>query len=215
MYEKTEWDPLEVEHYSERDIPLAALRDAIAQLTIANTHVQGAYAQLYEVTQRYAQRATDVHTQVHLLRLTPLSTLIPHLRHVLPGENGMVKARRTQRLVLIADDSTVLRKSLTQTLEHAHYVTSEARDGLEALDLLTQNPPDVFLLDMEMPNLNGYDLLSIIHIYPELSDVKIIMLTSRTNEKYKQRALELGAHAYLTKPCPQDVLLATIEKVSQ
>ncbi len=458
-YEKAEWDPLEMDQYSERDTTISTLRDAIAQVTVANTHVQRAYAQLYEVTQRYVQRATDVHTHLHLLRLTPLRIIIPRLqhmletyvpdvlfevtgeatevdqdildklimplstllhtcivatkqigegpehtaqriwfhahalgnevtleigfsmavqggalesvqpfmqsirgtielqrntegsvsfflhfprsqgtvrgllvrvgdqqvvipfsqvqyvsdeqhqrtdivyhlhkllnfpyepaphrrvtpliilpqgrsrlvagilvdevvsdvtvivkplapylqrpgvagtvldgkgyvlllldipallkhytmthRHALPGDTDAAKVRRTQRLALIADDSTLLRKSLTQILEHAHFATSEACDGLEALDLLTRNPPDVFLLDMEMPNLNGYDLLSIMHIYPELNDVKIIMLTSRTTEKYKQRALELGAHAYLTKPCPRDVLLETIETVLQ
>ncbi len=455
--EKTEWDELEVERYSERDTTISALRNAIAQVTLANTHVQRAYARLHEVTQRYVQRATDVHADVHLLRLTPLSILIPRLQHVLttyapdalfevmgdttevdqdildmlaeplsmllrtciidtlhvahtsdsqaqriwfrahalgnevtleigfsmavqggaldtiqpsvqrlrgtielqrndegsvsfflrfprsqgtvrgllvrvgdqqvvlpfsqvqrvsdeqhqktdivyhlhkllnfpyepnplrrvtpliilpqgrsrllagilvdevisdvtvivkplaqylqrPGvagtvldgrghvlllldiptlikhynvtrrqtlseDNDTTKVQRMQRLALIADDSTLLRRSVAQTLEHAHYATVEARDGLEALDLLTQNPPDVFLLDMEMPNLNGYDLLSIMHIYPELSDVKIVMLTSRTTEKYRQRALELGVHAYLTKPCPQDVLLETITRV--
>jgi DNA-binding response OmpR family regulator len=69
------------------------------------------------------------------------------------------------------------------------------------------------VLDIEMPNLNGYDLLSILHAYPELTRVKIVMLTSRSSEKHQARALELGAHAYLTKPCPQDTLLETIENV--
>ena len=134
-------------------------------------------------------------------------------RHTLGGEKHVVKKQKTQPLVLIADDSMLLRKSLTQTLTRAHYDTLEACDGLEALDTLTQNPPDVFLLDMEMPNLNGYELLGIMHVYPELNDVKVIILTSRSTDKYKQRAMELGAHAYLTKPCSPDVLLETIEGV--
>jgi len=124
-----------------------------------------------------------------------------------------MKEQKTQHLILIADDSTLFRKSLVQMLARANYKTAEASDGLVALDKLTQNPPDVFLLDMEMPNLNGYDLLNIIHIYPELMDVKVIMLTSRTSDKHKQHALALGAHAYLTKPCPQDVLLETIAEL--
>ncbi|GAC1402532.1 MAG: hypothetical protein NVSMB49_18720 [Ktedonobacteraceae bacterium] len=134
-------------------------------------------------------------------------------RHMLPEENDVAKVQKTQRLALIADDSTLFRKSLVQTLTQAKYATVEAGDGLEALDLLTQNPPDVFLLDIEMPNLSGYDLLSIMHIYPELNDVKVVILSSRITEKHKQRALELGAHTYLTKPCPADVLLATIEEL--
>ena len=133
-------------------------------------------------------------------------------RHLLPEEQATAtKAQRTQRLVLIADDSRLLRTSLAQTLTHANYETIEAEDGLEALDKLTQTPPAIFLLDMEMPNLSGYDLLNIMRIYPELADVKVIMLTSRSSDKHKQRALDLGAHAYLVKPCPQQVLLDTIE----
>jgi chemosensory pili system protein ChpA (sensor histidine kinase/response regulator) len=131
-------------------------------------------------------------------------------RHQIPDVDDEAREQKTQHLVLIADDSTLLRKSLEQTLTHANYKTVEASDGLEALDKLTQNPPDIFLLDMEMPNLNGYDLLSIMSVYPELMDVKVIMLTSRTTEKHKQHALDLGAHAFLAKPCPQDVLLQTI-----
>ncbi len=134
-------------------------------------------------------------------------------RHLLPEEQENSRVQRTQRLVLIADDSRVLRTSLAQTLTHANYETIEAGDGLEALDKLTQTPPNIFLLDMEMPNLSGYDLLNIMRIYPELTDVKVIMLTSRASDKHKQRALDLGAHAYLIKPCPQHVLLETIERL--
>ena len=174
---------------------------------------------LAQYLQRPGVAGTVLDGKGHVLLLLDIPALLKHYnvarRQALPEDNNVAKVQRTQRLALIADDSTLLRRSLAQTLERAHYTTVEACDGLEALDLLTQNPPDVFLLDMEMPNLNGYDLLSIMHIYPELSDVKIVMLTSRTAEKYRQRALELGVHAYLTKPCPRDVLLETIEKVLQ
>ncbi len=152
-----------------------------------------------------------------VLLLLDIPALLKHYtkiqRHTLAEEKNIVRTQKTQRLALIADDSMLLRKSLAQTLTRAHYDTFEACDGLEALDQLTQNPPDVFLLDMEMPNLSGYDLLGIMHIYPELNDVKVIILTSRATEKHKQRAMDLGAHAYLTKPCPPDVLLETIEKL--
>ncbi len=90
---------------------------------------------------------------------------------------------------------------------------TEARDGLEALELLMESTPDVFLLDVEMPNLNGYDLLNIMRLYPELASVKVVMLTARSGEKHIQRARELGAHAYLTKPCPPEALLETIQNL--
>ena len=153
----------------------------------------------------------------HILLLIDIPELLKHYtkvrHHMIPDVEEDMKEQKAQHLVLIADDSTFFRRSLVQTLAHANYKTAEASDGLVALDKLTQNPPDVFLLDMEMPNLNGYDLLSIMHIYPELMDVKVIILTSRTSDKHKQHALALGAHAYLTKPCPQDVLLETIAEL--
>jgi chemosensory pili system protein ChpA (sensor histidine kinase/response regulator) len=64
-----------------------------------------------------------------------------------------------------------------------------------------------------MPNLSGFDLLNVMKDYPELARVKTIMLTSRTSEKHRQRALELGALEYLTKPCDQEVLLSTIARL--
>ena len=96
--------------------------------------------------------------------------------------------RSTQPKILVADDSVSLRQSLLQTLHQANFSVAEARDGMEALEqLLEESIPDVFLLDIEMPNLNGYDLLNIMRLYPELANVKIIMLTSRSSEKHMPR----------------------------
>src|SRR5581483_2530639 len=64
-----------------------------------------------------------------------------------------------QPRILVADDSVYFRHSLLQMLQHANYSVTEAHDGLEALEQLAENTPDVFLLDVEMPNLNGYDVL--------------------------------------------------------
>ena len=119
----------------------------------------------------------------------------------------------SNRKILVADDSVYIRQSLHWMLSHEGYIVTEARDGMEALEQLLENPPDVLLLAIEMPNLNGYDLLSIIRTFPanlELAKLKIAMLTSRSSPKHRQRSLELGAHAYLPKPCPQDVMLETI-----
>src|SRR5581483_3483035 len=95
-------------------------------------------------------------------------------------------------------------------LSRAGYRVIEAEDGMKALELLVDEPPDALLLDMEMPNLNGYDVLSMMRAHPELASVKVVMLTSHTAEKHQTHARELGAHAYLTKPCPDDMLLSTL-----
>lgn len=123
------------------------------------------------------------------------------------------EAQAAQPVVLLADDSVLIRQSLRQILERSHYTVIEAHDGVEALDQLKHGIPDIFLLDVEMPRLTGYDLLSMMRFHPALSSVKTIMLTSRTSEKHMQQALELGALAYLTKPCSHEQLLETIRKV--
>ncbi len=121
-------------------------------------------------------------------------------------------AQSSQR-VMIADDSVYIRQSLRQTLLRAGYQVMQARDGMEAWELLLEQPPDVLLLDIEMPNLNGYELLSMIRTIPRFAALKIIMLTARSSEKHRRSARELGAHAYLIKPSPPETLLATIQAV--
>jgi chemosensory pili system protein ChpA (sensor histidine kinase/response regulator) len=115
--------------------------------------------------------------------------------------------------ILLADDSAYLRQTIHKMLPQQLYEIIEARDGREALEQLLENTPDICLLDIEMPNLNGFDLLNVMKEYPELARVKTIMLTSRTSDKHRQRALELGALEYLTKPCDKEVLLNTIARL--
>lgn len=133
-----------------------------------------------------------------------------------PGSTRTSSQQSTERqhpVILIADDSTSIRQSLQHMLSQTPYTIYEASDGVEAMERLMEHLPDIFLLDVEMPNLNGYDLLNLMALYPELAHVKVIVLTSRSSDKHRQRALTLGAHVYLNKPCPQDVLLETIQRL--
>lgn len=155
--------------------------------------------------------------QGNVLLLIDIPELIA--RHT--GNESLEEAITSQQLqpahtvpkILLADDSAYLRQRVLQALQREHYEVAEAKDGMEAVEQLLENTPDIFLLDIEMPNLNGYDVLNVIREYPELARVKTIMLTSRTSEKHKRRAQELGALAYLPKPCPQDILLKTISEL--
>ena len=106
-----------------------------------------------------------------------------------------------------------MRQSVRQILERVGYTLYEAHDGVEALEQILEQPPDLLLLDIEMPNLNGFDLLTIIRANPLLSKLKTILLTSRSSDKHRQHALDLGARAFLTKPCPPDVLLEAVQSV--
>jgi len=126
-----------------------------------------------------------------------------------------VDQQHEQPKILIADDSVYLRRSLQRELAYEQYTVLEARDGMEALEQLLEHIPHIFLLDVEMPNLNGYDVLQIMHLYPELASVKVIMLTSRASEKHIRRAFELGAYMYLVKPYQLETLLMAIRETLQ
>src|SRR5579884_3751369 len=118
-----------------------------------------------------------------------------------------------QPAVMIVDDSIFIREAISQTLTHHGYLVKEAHDGLEALERLWDEAPDVMLLDIEMPNMNGFDLLHVLSARPTRPDMKIIMLTSRFSDKHKERAFALGAHDYLTKPVIDEVLIGTLRRL--
>ncbi|NEP24668.1 response regulator [Moorena sp. SIO3I6] len=114
---------------------------------------------------------------------------------------------------LVVDDSITERQNLSLILERNGNQVLQAKDGLEAIELLRKSDGvDLIICDLEMPRLNGIEFLSLSHQDPALTDIPIIMLTSRSQEKYKQLATELGAMAYLTKPYLEEEILATINK---
>ena len=117
--------------------------------------------------------------------------------------------------ILIADDSVSIRRTLRQTLSQKDYMILEASDGREALEKIEEESPDLLLLDLEMPHMNGYDVLNVLRTRSLLPNLKIALLTSRTSNKHKQRARELGAHKYLTKPCSDTTLLETVAALLQ
>ncbi len=112
--------------------------------------------------------------------------------------------------ILIVDDSVSIRRTLHQTLSQKDYIILEASDGREALEKIEEESPDLLLLDLEMPHMNGYDVLNVLRTRSLLPGLKIALLTSRASDKHKQRAQVLGAHKYLTKPCSDTTLLETV-----
>lgn len=117
--------------------------------------------------------------------------------------------------VLVVDDSLFIRRTLELQLTRAGYQVKAARDGLEALHFMSQDPPQLVLLDIEMPQLDGYALLSILRDQARFRDIPVAMLTSRAADKHRQHAMDLGAKAYLVKPCPHDVLLQTVADLTR
>ena len=114
---------------------------------------------------------------------------------------------------MVVDDSITMRKVTTRVLERVDYEVLTAKDGLDALEKLQDSVPDLMLLDIEMPRMDGYELATYMRNDVRLRQVPIIMITSRTGEKHRQRALEIGVERYLGKPYQEDELLRNVQEV--
>jgi chemosensory pili system protein ChpA (sensor histidine kinase/response regulator) len=115
--------------------------------------------------------------------------------------------------VMVVDDSITVRKVTSRLLERHNMQVVTAKDGVDAVTLLQEQRPDVMLLDIEMPRMDGYELARHMRSTPELSDIPIIMITSRTGDKHRSRAIELGVKRYLGKPYQEAELLENIYTV--
>jgi chemosensory pili system protein ChpA (sensor histidine kinase/response regulator) len=129
------------------------------------------------------------------------------------GRSAPVITRdRTDRrtFVLVVDDSITVRRVTQRLLERNGMRVMTARDGMDAVALLAENMPDVILLDIEMPRMDGYEVAAHVRNDPRLRDVPIIMITSRVGEKHRARAIELGVNDYLGKPYQESQLIDAI-----
>jgi chemosensory pili system protein ChpA (sensor histidine kinase/response regulator) len=115
--------------------------------------------------------------------------------------------------ILIVDDSASIRRVLQQDLERAGFDVSVARDGIDALQAMVKDPPQVVILDIEMPRLDGFEFLSALRDSSQVASARVIMLTSRASEKHRDYARQLGADAYFIKPCPIATLTAKIHEL--
>ena len=116
----------------------------------------------------------------------------------------------TSAAVLIADDSLVIRAVVRGGLEDEGYRVTEAIDGLAALEQCRRDPPDVILLDVEMPGIDGFQVLRALKSDAELKDIPVVFLTSRSDIDDVVAGLRGGAHDYLKKPFEHVELLARV-----
>ncbi len=116
--------------------------------------------------------------------------------------------------ILVVDDAYTIRQLLSLLLQRAHYQVELAKDGQEAFDKLVQGLPcDLVIADIEMPKMDGFELLEAIKTQPQLCQIPVAMLTSRSGSKHRQRALDLGAVDYFTKPYNEAKLLGAIANI--
>jgi chemosensory pili system protein ChpA (sensor histidine kinase/response regulator) len=117
--------------------------------------------------------------------------------------------RRT--FALVVDDSITVRRVTQRLLERNGMRVMTAKDGVDAMQLMQEHVPDVILLDIEMPRMDGYEVAAAVRNDARLKDVPIVMITSRVGEKHRARAIELGVDDYLGKPYQENQLLDAIE----
>jgi len=115
--------------------------------------------------------------------------------------------------VMVVDDSITVRKVTTRLLERHNMQVITAKDGVDAVAVLQDEKPDVMLLDIEMPRMDGFEVARHMRSIDELSHIPIIMITSRTGDKHRGHATELGVKRYLGKPYQEAELLENIYTV--
>jgi chemosensory pili system protein ChpA (sensor histidine kinase/response regulator) len=116
-------------------------------------------------------------------------------------------------LVMIVDDSLTVRKITSRLLTREGFEVMTAKDGLDALQMLAERTPDVILLDIEMPRMDGFEFAKTVKGDARVADIPIIMITSRTAEKHRNRAKELGIEVYLGKPYQEEELLRHLREM--
>jgi chemosensory pili system protein ChpA (sensor histidine kinase/response regulator) len=150
---------------------------------------------------------------VAMLRAASLST--PRVEIGVDGTTALpvpAESKRT-RQVMVVDDSVTVRKVTSRLLERHGYEVLLAKDGMDAIAKLEDARPDIMLLDIEMPRMDGFEVATLVRHNPNLEELPIIMITSRTGEKHRERAFQIGVNAYMGKPFNEEQLLETIAEL--
>lgn len=121
-------------------------------------------------------------------------------------------AQTSKKKILVVEDSPTTRKVIVLTLKQRGYLLLEAQDGLEALSKIDEERPNLVLLDIILPKMDGYRILSIIKKTPDLKDIPVILLTSKDSLMSKVKGRLAGSTAYLTKPFEPKELIETVSK---
>jgi DNA-binding response OmpR family regulator len=118
--------------------------------------------------------------------------------------------RKSRMRVLVVDDDPLVRNLLSAVLQDARFDLDEAADGEEALSIAAARPPDVVVLDVMMPGVNGFEVCRMLRGDPSFSDTRIVMLTAKTSPATRAEAFDAGADAFFTKPFSPLDLIETV-----
>jgi type II secretory ATPase GspE/PulE/Tfp pilus assembly ATPase PilB-like protein/CheY-like chemotaxis protein len=146
-------------------------------------------------------------------RASPVSTIFDLLEEHAPPARASGAHGQPASKVLLVDDEDSLRKVMKDLLERDGYIVTEARDGVQALDQVDRVGPDIIVLDLNLPGLDGYGVLSHLRSRPATANIPVIVLTAKGDEDNEVRVFELGADDFLTKPFRARALSARLEAV--
>ena len=177
--------------------------------------------ELLDLLAQRAQTALPAFAAVHsgttstTISTVPTRSLAPTWTSSMPAVGrGQISprlpVRQEEQYVLVVDDSPSVRRVVSNMLKMAGWEVQTARDGVEALEVAAKKSPAAVLLDIEMPRMDGYELISTLRSQDQYRHLPLIVLTSRAANKHHQRAMQLGADAYLVKPYQDEELLNTL-----
>ncbi len=154
----------------------------------------------------------DLLATIRVLHAHLLTQLTPRLASRQVAISEEVEIDRPT-LVMVVDDSVTVRKVTSRLLERNGMNVMTAKDGVDAIAQLQEHKPDIMLLDIEMPRMDGFEVATLVRHDDGLKDLPIIMITSRTGEKHRERAMAIGVNEYLGKPYQESLLLDTIAQL--
>ena len=150
-----------------------------------------------------------------ILDLVALMRNVSNITKVELQKANKAAKRAHKPLVLIVDDSVTVRKVTSRLLERHGYDAQVATDGIDALEKLQEMLPEVIVLDIEMPRMDGFEVANHIRHNSRLQHIPIVMITSRTGEKHRERAFDIGVNEYMGKPFQEQMLLDTLARFTQ
>ncbi|MBT8087073.1 MAG: response regulator, partial [Gammaproteobacteria bacterium] len=150
-----------------------------------------------------------------IILILDINALVRSGAPVVEIKSGAPAQSDNRPLALVVDDSITVRRVTERLLQRNGMRVATAKDGLDAVSVMQDQKPDVILLDIEMPRMDGYELASHVRNDERMADVPIIMITSRVGDKHRARAIELGVNDYLGKPYQDSQLLDAIRQQLQ
>jgi chemosensory pili system protein ChpA (sensor histidine kinase/response regulator) len=183
-------------------------------------------AELLRGTVRALPRRTVINHPINHLEPTqssnmvatsqPVSAASPQTEMIAPSPSPAKPKTFNQTMtIMVVDDSPSVRRVSSNMIKNIGWIPVQAKDGLDALEQLqaSELPPDLILLDIEMPRMDGYQFLSSVRALPAYRNLPVVIVSSRSSEKHRQKAFDLGATEYLVKPYQEDNVITLIRRL--